>query len=150
MDEENTIVLPPYVIPGAMVAIAARLLQQSLAQAQQHLGIAPAQFRILYQLWLEDGLTQKDLVERLNIEQSTMGNTLSRMERDGLIERKPHPYDGRAQLLCLTKRAQDLKDPAIENAKRVNESALSAFAEDEKEQFTALMQKLLKTLKEEI
>jgi len=48
------------------------------------------------QLWAEDGLTQRDLVERLDIEQATMGNTLGQMEHDGLIVRTPHPTDGRA------------------------------------------------------
>ena len=46
------------------------------------------QFAVLLELWAGDGLTQKELVERLDVEQATMANTLARMVRDGLVERR--------------------------------------------------------------
>ena len=60
---------------------------RSLHQRAAGLGFSPGQFPILLELWAEDGLTQKQLLERVDIEQATMANTLSRMVRDGLIGR---------------------------------------------------------------
>lgn len=133
---------------GAVTSHAARLFIQALAVAQQGLNIAPAQYRLLTELWQEDGLAQKDLIKRLDIEQSTIGNTLNRMVRDGLIERKPHLKDGRSQILCLTPHAKMLKDQAIKNAFRINEKALSGFTEVERQQFFLLMEKMIKALKD--
>ena len=58
---------------------------RSLQQRAAGLGFSPGQFPILVELWSEDGLTQKQLLERVDIEQATMANTLARMERDRLI-----------------------------------------------------------------
>lgn len=134
---------------GAVTSHAARLFVQALAAAQQTLHIAPAQYRILHELWQQDGLAQKDLIARLDIEQSTIGNTLNRMVRDGLIERLPHPKDGRSQILGLTQHAKRLKDQAVKAAYRINEKALSGFSEEERGQFFLLMDKMIKALKDE-
>lgn len=132
---------------GALVAHASRLLHQALALAQQPLGLAPAQYKILVQLWAQDAQTQRDLVLKLDIEQSTIGSTLNRMERDGLIQRRPNPQDGRSQFICLTARSKKLKGPAIQLANRINEKALSGFTAAERAQFFALMEKFIKTIK---
>lgn len=57
---------------------------------------------ILTALMKDDGLAQKDLVSRAGIEQPTMVNTLARMERDGIIARRPDPADKRSSLFSLT------------------------------------------------
>lgn len=142
--------IPPYSdhSAGAAIAHAARLMSQTLAEAQQDLNIAPAQYRILTELWKYGGLTQRDLVARLDIEQSTIGNTLSRMERDGLIQRKPHPTDGRAQIIGLTARARKLKEPAMAIGAKINNVALSGFSAAEKAQFREFMNRIISALKE--
>jgi len=81
---------------GYLANHQARLFAQALAERINPMGLAPAQFQCLLELWREDGLTQRDLVQRLDVEQATMANTLKRMERDGLIERRAHAGDARA------------------------------------------------------
>ena len=76
-----------------------------------------------------------------------MANTLARMQRDGLIEKKPHPSDKRAQLICLTKKAIDLKSDAIVAAATQNKLALSGLNDDEHQQLLALMGKVIKSMK---
>ena len=118
---------------GFLANHMARLFAQALAEALQPLGLAPAQFMTLVELWREDGLTQRDLVRRLDVEQATMASTLNRMSRDGLIKRRPHPNDNRAQLITLTPRAKALEGPAIEAARAVNARALGSLSEDEQQ-----------------
>lgn len=141
---------PPYSdhSAGAAVSHAARLMLQTLADAHQGLRIAPAQYRILTELWKYGGLTQRDLVARLDVEQSTIGNTLNRMERDGLIQRKQHPTDGRAQIIGLTARARKLREPAMAIANKINNAALSGFSAAEKAQFHEFMNRIISALKE--
>ena len=76
---------------GYLINHLARIFAQALAREIKPLGLAPGQFMVLLELWREDGLTQRDLVGRLDVEQATLANTLSRMERDGLVRRAPHP-----------------------------------------------------------
>ncbi len=128
---------------GYLVNHLARLFARGLSQRIKPLGLTTGTFPALLELWETDGLTQKQLVERLDIEQATMANTLARMERDGLILRKKDPTDGRVQRVWLTERARALHGPATEAAQAENASALASLNADEQAQFHALMQKIL-------
>ena len=128
---------------GYLINHTARLFAQGLREQVAPLGIAPAQFMTLLELWREDGLTQKELMERLDVEQATMANTISRMERDGLIERRPHPEDGRARLIYITDRAKSLEAAATKAARNVNQSFLSALSPDERKQFIQILQQIV-------
>ena len=133
---------------GFLANHMARLFTNGLHQRIAPLGIAPAQFMALLELWGEkDGLTQRELVERLDVEQATMANTLARMQRDGLIEKKPHPSDKRAQIICLTQKAIDLKPDAIAAAAAQNKLALSDLSEEEHRHFLDMMGRVVNSMK---
>lgn len=111
----------------------ARAFSRSLNQRSEALGFSPGQFPVLLELWSEDGLTQKQLLDRVGIEQATMANTLSRMERDGLIERRPHPKDRRAQLVFLSDKAKRMEDEATSAAREADQALFAGFRRFEKE-----------------
>jgi DNA-binding MarR family transcriptional regulator len=125
----------------------ARLFGSALADGIRPLGLAPAQFLVLIELWQEAGLTQRQLVERLDVEQATMANTLSRMERDGLIVRRPHPEDKRAQVIHPTRKAMELEAPAKACAMNVNARALAGLDDEERQTFIALANRVIDGLK---
>ena len=52
---------------GFLANHMARLFANGLQQRIRPLGLAPAQFMALLALWDEDGLTQRELVQRLKI-----------------------------------------------------------------------------------
>ena len=128
---------------GYLINHMARLFAQELTARIKPLGLTTGTFPALLELWDQDGLTQKQLVTRLGIEQATMANTLNRMERDGLVTRRKDPKDGRAQLVWLTERARRLQGPAIAAAEGVNGDLLSGLTGDEQAQLLALMGKVI-------
>ena len=132
---------------GYLANHMARLFAHGLHQSIKPLGLAPAQFMTLLELWASDGLTQKELVDRLDVEQATIANTLARMQRDGLIKRKPHPMDGRSQSIYLTQKAKDLKPGATMAAAAQNNLALSGLTEEQKKLFLKYMQTVIRTMK---
>ncbi|MHA1522773.1 MAG: MarR family winged helix-turn-helix transcriptional regulator [Alphaproteobacteria bacterium] len=132
---------------GYLANHMARLFARGLQQRVQPLGLAPAQFMTLLELWNEDGLTQKQLVSRLDVEQATMANTIARMERDGLVERKAHPKDRRAQSIFLTAKSKDVKRNAVEAAKRQNQTALAGFSADERSAFLQYMHRVITNMR---
>ncbi|MAZ16892.1 MAG: MarR family transcriptional regulator [Ahrensia sp.] len=131
---------------GYLANHMARLFANALHERIRPLGLAPAQFMTLLELWEEDGRTQKDLVRRLDIEQATMANTLKRMERDGLIIRQENPKDRRAQLIRLTEKARALQDDATAAANAVNAIALGGLSEDERRVFIRMMTRVIGAL----
>lgn len=121
---------------------------RSLQQRAARLGFSPGQFPILLELWSEDGLTQKQLLERIDIEQATMANTLSRMERDGLVARRPHPSDKRAQLVFLTNKAAAMQVEAIEAAMAADTDLLKDFRQFERELLLEYIRRVLENARQ--
>lgn len=132
---------------GFLVNNLARLFAASLHRRIKPLGLAPAQFMTLLALWEEDGLTQSELVRRLDVEQATMANTLARMERDGLVSRRRRSDDARARSVHLTQRARDLCGPATEAAGAVNAVALAGLEAEERDQFIRCLGRVIGALR---
>ena len=133
---------------GYLANHMARLFAQALHDRIAPLGIVPGQFPALLSLWERDGVTQKELVARLDIEQATMANTLTRMERDGLIRRTKHPSDARAQLIWLTAKAKGIRDQAYSAANEVNAVALSGFSDKERDNFIGHMTRVIEAFQD--
>ena len=134
---------------GYLINHLARIFAQALAREIGPIGLAPGQFMVLLELWREEGLTQRDLVGRLDVEQATLANTLSRMERDGLIRRKPHPVDGRAQSIHLTDRARRLEAPATKAADGINRRMLAELTAEDRQRFLSAMRRVIAAAGEE-
>jgi DNA-binding MarR family transcriptional regulator len=111
----------------------ARGFTRALHARAAKLGFSPGQFPILIELWEEEGLTQRQLLDRVDVEQATIANTLSRMERDGLIERRVHPTDKRAQQIFLTAKARDMREEALAAADEAEQAVFRGFRRFEKE-----------------
>jgi len=132
---------------GYLANHMARLFAKGLQERIAPIGIVLGQFPILLELWERDGITQKQLLAKLDIEQATIANTLNRMERDKLIRRTAHPNDARAQQIWLTEKAAMLRKPAYDAALQQNALALSKLSPEEHLQFMRLMRTVINTMR---
>lgn len=132
---------------GFLANQMARLFALGLHRRIRPLGLAPAQFMTLLELWAEDGLTQKQLLHKLDVEQATMANTLGRMVRDGLVTRQTDPDDRRVKTICLTDKARALQGPAIQAAMDQNNIALSPLSDEERQAFISMMGRVIAAMK---
>ena len=132
---------------GYLVNNLARLLVELLRNRIAPLGIVPGQFPALLALWEKDGLTQKELLATLDIEQATLANTLTRMERDGLLTRKEHPADARARTIHLTEKGRSIRDAAHQAALQINQDVLADLSKEETQAFLSYMQRVIGTIK---
>ena len=132
-----------------LAAQLAKSFSKALNKRAAALGFSPGQFPILLELWHEEGLTQRQLLDRVDVEQATLANTLSRMERDGLIERKPHPRDRRAQIIELTERGRELELQAIAASKATDEAMLAGLLKFERQLLLEYMGRAIELSKTE-
>ena len=72
----------------------------------RRLGISAADLLALDQLEFHGGLTPGQLAERLQLTSGSVTALADRLERQGLLERRPHPSDRRSSLLCLAPAAE--------------------------------------------
>lgn len=92
--------------------LLAKAYQRAFALAKEELEpfeLTPPQFGILAFLWQQDGLTQVELSERSQVDRTTLGGLLDRLEKSGFVERHPHPHDRRARQIRLTPRGKTME-----------------------------------------
>lgn len=107
-----------------------RILANRMREELAPLGLLPAQFTAIAEIAQDEGLTQKQLVERLDLEQPGVARTLTTMEGEGWIERRT--ANG-SQGLHLTQRARDVLPQALDAIASLNRDALRELSRTERE-----------------
>jgi DNA-binding MarR family transcriptional regulator len=69
--------------------------RQLMARRMAVHGIPPGQLFCLKEIAHNDGITQRDLAEKMSVSRPTLTVMLQKMERSGLIERRSDPTDQR-------------------------------------------------------
>jgi len=107
--------------------------------------LTPPQFGLLAFLWQQDGLTQAELSEKGQIDRTTVGGLIDRLEKTGLVERRQHPQDRRAHLIHLTGRGKELEGPLSECAGR----SVAKFTKGLNEREVSELRRMLIILRDE-
>ena len=105
-------------------------------------GLTPIQHLILEALWLEDGISQKDIGMRLVLDRATLSGVMDRMVAGGWITKEQDPEDKRTLCVCLTAKGSDLKPRLSSERNQANEELLSGLNLEEK----VLLKRLLKDM----
>lgn len=137
---------------GYLTNWAARLYAREIDAHLSEMGLSSAYLPVLFALApLADGterrLAQRDLARLAAVEQPTMANTLSRMARDGWIERQPNPEDRRSALISLSDKGREYL-PRISNAvTSINARSLQGLSLEEATQFQDLLGRVIANLR---
>lgn len=101
--------------------------------------ITTEQWAVLRRLREKDGLTQKELAERLLKDQPNLTRMLDKLQQKGLIRRMDNPNDRRAFFIHLTPEGDTLLEKLTPLAIDVTNEALRGITSQE----TALLKTLL-------
>jgi len=130
---------------GFQAAQLARLIGLRLRDALAPLGLMPAQAAALIEIGAQPGLTQKELVERLEVEQPGVARTLNGLEAEGWIFRESR--GGRAQGLYLSDRAAEVVPEAAAVTAAINQAALAELSRTERANLIDAIEELARGLK---
>jgi DNA-binding MarR family transcriptional regulator len=100
---------------GFLLAKAAQRWNELLGRRLAAAGfeeVRPSYGSVLVPLFEEDGLRMGELARRARLSKQTMTDLVRRLERDGLVERRGDPEDGRASRIFLTARSRELEPVA--------------------------------------
>jgi DNA-binding MarR family transcriptional regulator len=110
-----------YDIEKSVGFLLAKAYQRGWALFKEELDtcdMTPPQFGLMGFLWQRDGLTQVELSEKSQVDRTTVGGLIDRLEKIGMVERQPHPQDRRAYQIRLTSKGKEMEQPLTEMAKR--------------------------------
>jgi MarR family transcriptional regulator for hemolysin len=119
---------------GFLVHDVARLMRVAYDRRTRDLGLTRSQWWVLNNLYFNEGITQSELADILDIEKPTLGRLLDRLEEKGWLERRGDPSDRRAKRVYLTGNVQGLMRTLRRLAADLRASALDGLDELEREQ----------------
>jgi MarR family transcriptional regulator, transcriptional regulator for hemolysin len=94
----------------AQLVESSRLLRNYIDQRAKTRGTTRAQWIVMYRLRQQEGLSQVDLAEMLELQPISLVRLLDRLVEHGLLERRHDPKDRRANRLFLTAKGRQLVD----------------------------------------
>jgi DNA-binding MarR family transcriptional regulator len=135
---------------GYMTNWAARLFARAIDRRLKAAALSSGQMPVFFALADGRAMTQKALADFASIEQPTMAATLARMDRDGLVERRRDPTDGRSAQVSLTPKAIEKAGALAEAIASVNAAALADLSEAEHATLLDLLGRVVASLEKEI
>ena len=135
------------------------LLQTLLMHANGHSGRpgqAPSpladkskgQGRVLALLKLRDGISTKELATILDLRVSSLNETLGKMEKAGLVERRPSEADKRVMLIFLTEKGKGQQQD--EPSEEPSAFMFKGFSDEELETLEAFLDRMIANIEEEL
>ena len=121
----------------ASIAIGAVFFERMAAY-----GLKQADYSVLSLLAHNPGATSRQLCATLDILPPNFVSLIAAMDRRGLVERRPHPRDGRAVGLYLTVAGTKLVREAEQAVIEVEAEASARLTARERETLNRLLQKL--------
>jgi MarR family transcriptional regulator, transcriptional regulator for hemolysin len=94
----------------AQLVESSRLLRNHIDHRAKARGTTRAQWIVLFRLREQEGLSQVDLADVLELQPISLVRLLDRLVEHGLLERRHDPKDRRANRLFLTARGRELVD----------------------------------------
>jgi DNA-binding MarR family transcriptional regulator len=94
----------------AQLVESSRLLRNYIDHRAKTRGTTRAQWIVLFRLREQEGLSQVDLADVLELQPISLVRLLDRLVEHGLLERRHDPKDRRANRLFLTERGRQLVD----------------------------------------
>ena len=112
------------------------------ANAVSRYHLTAVQAMVVNFLGLEDRITSHELGKRTVLDSATLTGILDRLETAGVLERRKHPNDRRAILVCLTDEGRQLAGNLLALVAEANRDFLSGLTPGEQKTLRHLLRKV--------
>jgi DNA-binding MarR family transcriptional regulator len=137
---------PPIESAGYLVRDAHRVFQKLLEKRIADYGITRGQWYFLRVLWIEDGLSQRELSARVGMMEPTTVIALRSMEKVGLIRRARTSEDKRVAKVWLTAKAKRIREQMLLLARGINEDASQGLSREDFDTFRRIITRMTENL----
>ena len=124
---------------GFLVHDVARLMRMNYDRRVKKLGLTRSQWWVITNLYRNDGLTQSELAETLDIERASLGRLLDRLEANGWVRREPCDRDRRAKRVRLANAVDPVMREMRAIAAGLRRDAMAGLQPHEQEAFVDVL-----------
>jgi DNA-binding MarR family transcriptional regulator len=132
-------------ITGKASTALARRLQKNFKQ--NGLDITIEQWSVLYQLWKNDGMSQRELCNATYRDKPSITRLVDNLEKMKLVRRVPSKEDRRMNLIYLTDAARALQEGSMDLASLTLNEALTGVSAADIELCKSVLQRVYDNLK---
>lgn len=116
-----------------------RYIRYAFDARARSIGVTRPQYRVLLFLARNEGPSQSEIADALDVERITLGRMVDRMAEAGLVERREDPSDRRVWRLHMLPAAQGLVDRLTAIGAEVEAEALSHLEPGERDTLRRLL-----------
>jgi len=106
----------------------------------QPYGLTRAQWRVLGTLLRKDGLTQRELCDRIDIGAVTLSGLIDRLEARGWVERREDPKDRRVKRVWRTDQVKEIRNNMQRRTKELDDMALKGLGQKQIEELVSMLE----------
>lgn len=140
----------PYECPAYLTGVADRYMRERLMKRfrQEGLNISGEQWHTLMYLYLEDGLTQKELCQRMGKSKVSVVKAIDLLEANNLAVRIQSENDLRTKRIFLTSKGKKMEASILEIANRNVEEMLKGLGPDEVDLYKKTLKNIIANIKD--
>ncbi|MBI3639441.1 MAG: MarR family transcriptional regulator [Thaumarchaeota archaeon] len=128
---------------GLIIKSTSKSLEKALdVELRGQYGLSSGQWKVILVLSIQNGLSQKDLAERIFVDSTTLVPIIDGMEKKGLVERKTDSKDRRNNNVFLTAKSESFVDPIIEIILRMRKIFFKNIPENDLEITKNILKKI--------
>jgi DNA-binding MarR family transcriptional regulator len=126
--DDDDIWLDPNESPGYLVRDTNIAVGKALRRRLADYGMTLGQYYFMRALWIEEGLSQRELSRRVGTTEPTTASVLRLLEKNGLVRRVRNRRDRRTINIFPTQKGRNLKNELLRMAIHINEIATSGLS----------------------
>lgn len=127
---------------GHAIFRVARAHRIAAGRLLREIGLYPGQEIMLGHLADHGETRQSGLVAALGLDASTVTKMLQRLERTGLVDRRPDAADRRASVVAITDKGKDLLGRIEDSWRRLDALTCEGFTEADRRELAAVLARL--------
>jgi len=115
---------------GRRINLLYRLCMRHVRCEMKKLGIGAGDYSFLAISYFLPGLSQDELSSHMHVDKSYTARSVAKLEKMGLMERRPDPEAHRIKRVFLTQKAMDMEDEFFDILKAWNETLVKDIDPD--------------------
>ncbi len=124
---------------GFLLGDVARLTRTAFDRRVASLELTRSQWWVLTYVFRDQGLTQSELADNLEIGKVALGNLIDWLEAKGWVERRPDPNDRRINRVYLTEKAAPIMEDMRAPAQDLYDMIVSGLSKSQRETLVDLL-----------
>ena len=127
-EKPDDVWLDPATSAGYMVRDTHLAFGKALRERLRQYGMTTGQYYFLRALWIEEGLSQRELSRRVGTTEPTTASAMRVLDKKGLVRRVRNTGDRRTVNIFLTDRGRGLRGALLAHARDINRAAAGDIA----------------------